>query len=155
MLPDFTFNLSEKSNHKVFGWWDGAFKEIHVKVQVFVVAFVGDFPLKDVFQYPEVNYVTGFRVGHPTYGNLKHIVVPVPVNVAAFAVHLFVPFVRFVGIMKAMRSIEVGFSGYVNQCLNLLILDIDCCSWCFSKHKAKRNSGGFAFIGNIKKKRNT
>lgn len=55
----------------------------------------------------------------------------VPVWIIALAKNLTIPFIRFIGIVKSVRCVKMGFSGNVDQnsLMDCLLLMLETSNW--------------------------
>lgn len=136
-------NLVPDGDGHVFGTGHDALQEIHVHIQVFMIEFVRDLCPDDGAEIFQVNKVSEFRIDLAFYGNIKVVIVPVPVRVGAAAENFFVFFFAPVGAEKAVGGIktlaacDVNHGQLINGCkytvfrrVYIVILPHECFAGC-------------------------
>ncbi len=83
----------------------------NVKVEVFMVKGVFDMRTDKVGKLFDIDYKARFRIDFPRYRNDQFVIVPVEIRIVALAKHRIVAFVRPIGPVEPMGSVEMGATG--------------------------------------------
>lgn len=107
------FQFLPECDGQIFSRRQNSGQEIHIKIQIGVVALFHDLILDDALQVCKIHHVSRIRVRSPCDRYFEHVIMSMPVRRIALSERISIPVVGLVRIVQSVGCIKMNAARHI------------------------------------------